>query len=136
MRSLKKDKQKIYISKRLPSTPIFDDEGVETGEYAKVYDKWVRLNLDVKPISDIKEQQMFGEDSDKTLKITYTLYDSNNVEIENHSAVWLDIEPNGTLTDSNHNSPMNNDYVVIKTVNFGNQNTAYIKRIVGFKDEN
>ena len=136
MRSLKKDKQKIYISKRLPSTPIFDDEGVETGEYAKVYDKWVRLNLDVKPISDIKEQQMFGEDSDKTLKITYTLYDSNNVEIENHSAVWLGIEPNGTLTDSNHNSPMNNDYVVIKTVNFGNQNTAYIKRIVGFKDEN
>ena len=70
MRSLKKDKQKIYISKRLTSTPIFDDEGVETGEYAKVYDKWVRLNLDVKPISDIKEQQMFGEDSDKTLKIT------------------------------------------------------------------
>ena len=136
MRSLKKDKRKIYISKRLPSTPIFDDEGVETGEYAKVYDEWVILNLDVKPVSDIKEQQMFGEDSDKTLKITYTLYDSNNVEIENHCAVWLSVEPNGTLTDSNHNSPMNNDYVVIKTINFGNQNAAYIKRIVGFKDEN
>lgn len=136
MRSLKKDKKTLYISKRLPSTPILDDEGVETGEYAKIYDEWVRLNLDVKPISDIKEQQMFGEDSDKTLKITYTLYDSNNVEIENHSAVWLGTEPNRILTDSNLSSPMNNDYVVIKTINFGNQNAAYIKRIVGFKDEN
>lgn len=136
MRSLKKDKKTLYVSKRLPSTPIFNDEGVETGEYAKVYDEWVRLNLDVKPISDIKEQQMFGEDSDKTLKITYTLYDSNNVEIENHSAVWLGTEPNGILTDSNLSSPMNNDYVVIKTINLGNQNAAYIKRIVGFKDEN
>lgn len=136
MRSLKKDKKTLYVSKRLPSTPIFNDEGVETGEYAKVYDEWVRLNLDVKPISDIKEQQMFGEDSDKTLKITYTLYDSNNVEIENHSAVWLGTDPNGILTDSNLSSPMNNDYIVIKTINFGNQNAAYIKRIVGFKDEN
>ena len=136
MRSLRKDKNKLYISKRLPSTPILDDEGNETGEYAKVHDEWVRLNLDVKPISDIKEQQMFGEDSDKTLKITYTLYDSNNFEIENHCAVWLDVEPNGTLTDKDHNSPMNNDYVVIKTINFGSQNAAYIKRIAGFRDEN
>lgn len=136
MRSLKKDKRKIYISKRLPSTPIFDDEGVETGEYAKVYDKWVGLNLDVKPISDIKEQQMFGEDSNKTLKITYTLYDSNNFEIENYCAVWLDVEPNGILTDIDNNNPMNNNYTVIKTINFGSQNVAYIKKIVGFRDEN
>lgn len=136
MRSLKKDKRKIYISKRLPSTPILDDDNNFTGEYAKVYDEWVRLDLDVKPISDVREQQIFGEDSDKTLKITYTFYDSNNFEIVNYSAVWLDATPNGILTDSDPNNPMNNDYVVIKTINLGNQNVAYIKRIVGFRYEN
>lgn len=136
MRSLRKDKKKLYISRRLPSIPILDDDNNFTGEYAKVYDEWVRLNLDIKPISDVKEQQIFGEDSDKTLKITYTLYDSNNVEIENYSAVWLDIEPNGVLSDSDQNSPMNNNYVVVKTINFGSQNAAYIKKVAGFRDEN
>ncbi len=136
MRSLKKDKRKIYISKRLPSTPILDDDNNFTGEYAKVYDNPTMLDLDVKPISDVEEQKMFGEDSDKTLKITYTIYDSNNFDIENHSAVWLDVEPNGILTDNDPKRPMNNNYIVTTTINLGGQNAAYIKRIAGFRDEN
>ncbi len=136
MRSLRKDKRKLYISKRLSSAPIFDDEGNQTGEYAKVYDKPIRLNLDVKPISNTLDMQMFGENADKMLKITYTLYDSNGFEIKNNFAVWLDVISNGILTDGDMHNPINNDYVVIKTINFGSQNVAYIKRIVGFKDEN
>ena len=95
VRSLKKDTKKLHIAKRLPSVPIKDENGFDTGEYAKVYDEPVALNLNVKPISDKIERQMFGEDVDKVLKITYTLYDSQGFVITEFDAVWLGIEPNG-----------------------------------------
>ncbi len=135
MRSLRKDIKKIYVSKRLPSVPILDKDNNFTGEYAKVYDTPTELFLNIKPISNDTERQMFGEDTDKILKISYTLYDSQNFEIVNYSAVWIDTTPNGILTDKDHNNPMNNDYLVIKTVNLGNQNVAYVKKITGAKNE-
>ena len=135
MRSLRKDIKKIYVSKRLPSVPILDKGNNFTGEYAKVYDTPTELFLNIKPISNDTERQMFGEDTDKILKISYTLYDSQNFEIVNYSAVWIDTTPNGILTDKDHNNPMNNDYLVIKTVNLGNQTVAYVKKITGAKNE-
>ena len=135
MISLRKDIKKIYVSKRLPSVPILDKDNNFTGEYAKVYDTPTELFLNIKPISNDTERQMFGEDTDKILKISYTLYDSQNFEIVNYSAVWIDTTPNGILTDKDQNNPMNNDYLVIKTVNLGNQNVAYVKKITGAKKE-
>ena len=135
MRSLRKDIKKIYVSKRLPSVPIIDKDNNFTGEYAKVYDTPTELFLNIKPISNDTERQMFGEDTDKILKISYTLHDSQNVEIVNYSAVWIDTTPNGILTDKDHNNPMNNDYLVIKTVHLGNQNVAYVKKITGANNE-
>ena len=135
MRSLKKDKKKIYIARKLPSDPILDSDGNPTGEYAKVYDIPIELALNVKPISNETDQKMFGEDTNKMIKITYTFYDSQGFEIEIFSAVWIDTEPNGILTDGDSNNPMNNNYLVVKTINFGNQNVAYIKRIVGTENE-
>lgn len=136
MRSLKKDKKIIYISKKLPSVPILDDDDNPTGEYAKVYDSPTLLKLNIKPISDKTERQIFGENSENILKISYTLYDSQGFEIENYSAVCLGTEPNGILTDRDFKNPMNNNYLVIKTINLGTQNAAYIKRISGAGNEN
>lgn len=136
MRSLRKDIKKIYVSKRLPSVSILDRDNNFTGEYAKVYDTPTELFLNIKPISNDTERQMFGEDTDKILKISYTLYDSQNFEIVNYSVVWIDTEPNGILTDKDHSNPMNNDYSVIQTLNFGSQNIAYIKKIAGVTNEN
>ena len=135
MRNLRKDIKKIYVSKRLQSVPIIDKDNNFTGEYAKVYDTPTELFLNIKPISNDTERQIFGEDTDKILKISYTLYDPQNFEIVNYSAVWIDTTPNGILTDKDHNNPMNNDYLVIRTVDFGNQNVAYIKKFAGIGNE-
>lgn len=131
MRSLKKDKKNLYIAKRLPSVPILDENGFQTGEYAKVYDDLIPLNLNAKPVTDKIEQQMFGEDLEHILKITYSSFGSNNVIISQYDAVWFEIEPNGVLIDSDPNNPMNNNYFVTKTINLGNQNAAFIKKIAG-----
>ena len=136
MRSLRKDKRKIYVSKRLPYVSILNKDNNFTGEYAKIYDTPTELFLNIKPISNDTERQMFGEDTNKILKISYTLYDSQNFEIVNYSAVWIDIEPNGILTNEDYNCPMNNNYMVIKTLNLGNQNMSYIKRVAGLRHEN
>lgn len=128
MRSLKKDTKKLYVAKRLPSVPILDENGFETGEYSKIYDVPIALNLNFKPVIDKIEQQMFGQDLDNILKITYTPFDSNNYIISHYSAVWLGVEPNGILTDRDPQNPMNNNYLVIKVINTGNQNAAFIKK--------
>ena len=136
MRSLKKDTKKLYVAKRLPSAPIKDENGFDTGEYIKVYDELLALNLNVKPISDKIECQMFGEDVDSVLKITYTMFDSEGYEITEFDAVWLGAEPNGVLTEIDPYNPMNNNYIVIKTIIFRSQNIAYIKKIAGSPHEN
>lgn len=131
MRSFKKDKIKIYISKRLPSIPILDSEGNPTGEYAKAYETPVMLSLNAKPITDLIEQQMFGEDLEHILKIIYTPFDSKKTVVSQYDAVWLGVEPNGVLNETDPRHPMNNNYIVIKTINLGNQNAAFIKKISG-----
>lgn len=131
MRSLRKDKRKIYVSKRLPSIPILDSEGNPTGEYAKAYESPIMLSLNAKPITDLIEQQMFGEDLEHILKIIYTTFDSKKMVISQYDAAWLDVVPNGVLNETDPQHPMNNNYIVIKTINLGSQNAAFIKKISG-----
>ena len=131
MRSFKKDKTKLYVAKRLPSIPILDQNGYPTGEYAKAYETPIVLSLNAKPITDKTEQQMFGEDLEHILKITYTPFDSKKTVISQYNAVWLGIEPNGVLNEADPQHPMNNNYIVIKTINLGNQNVAFIKKVTG-----
>ena len=131
MRSLRKERVKFYIAKRLPSIPILGSEGNSTGEYAKAYESSVMLSLNAKPITDKIEQQMFGEDLEHILKITYTPFDSKKIVISQYDAVWLGVEPNGILNETDPQHPMNNNYIVIKTINLGNQNTAFIKKASG-----
>lgn len=131
MRSLRKDKRKIYASKRLPSIPILDSERNPTGEYAKAYEIPTMLNLNAKPVTDLIEQQIFGEDSEHILKIIYTPFDSKKIVVSQYDAIWIDVEPNGILNETDPQHPMNNNYIVIKTINLGNQNAAFIKKTSG-----
>ncbi len=131
MRSFRKDKTKLYVAKRLPSISILDENGNPTGEYAKAYENPVMLSLNAKPITDKIEQQMFGEDLEHILKIVYTPFDSKKTVILQYDVVWLGVEPNGILNEADPKHPMNNNYIVIKTINRGNQNAAFIKKISG-----
>lgn len=131
MRSFRKDKQKLFVAKRLPSIPILDSGGNPTGEYAKAYESPITLYLNAKPITDKIEQQMFGEGLEHILKIIYTPFDSKKTVISQYDGVWLDVIPNGILNEADSAHPMNNNYIVIKTVNLGNQNAAFIKKTSG-----
>jgi hypothetical protein len=89
------------------------------------------LSLNAKPVTDLIEQQMFGEDLQHILKIIYTPFDSKKTVISQYDAVWLGVEPNGVLNETDPQHPMNNNYIVIKTINLGNQNAAFIKKTSG-----
>lgn len=136
MRSLRKEKRAVYVSQKLPPTPVLDGDGNETGEYYSVYDKPVNLFLNVKPITDIAEQKAFGEDINSILKVVYTPYDIYNIEISEFDAVWIDVKPNGNLKDGDPQKPMNNDYFVYKILDTGGQICMYLKKNVGALNEN
>lgn len=131
MRCLKKEKQAVYISKKLPPIPVVDKDGYETGEYYSVYDEPVKLFLNVKPITDIAERQAFGEDVNSILKSVYTLYDVSGYEILEFDIAWIRIKPNGNLKENDLQNPMNNNYFVYKVIDTGNQVCVYFKKITG-----
>ena len=131
MRCLGKEKQTVYISKKLPSMPIIDENGYETGEYYSVYDEPVKLYLNVKPITDIAERQAFGEDVNSILKAVYTLYDVSGYEISEFDAVWVRVKPNGNLKDDDSEKAMNNNYFVYKVLDTGSHICVYFKKIAG-----
>lgn len=131
MRSLRKEKRAIYVSKKLPPQPVLDGDGNETGEYCSVYDEPKILFLNIKPITDIAEQKAFGEDVSSILKAVYTPYDVSDAEISEFDAVWINAEPNGNLKDGGPQKPMNNDYFVYKILDTGGQICAYLKKNIG-----
>lgn len=131
MRCLRKEKQAVYISKKLPPIPVIDENGFETGEYYSVYDEPVKLFLNVKPITDIAELQAFGEDVNSILKAVYTMFDVNGYEILEFDIAWIRVKPNGSLKDDDPQKPMNNNYFVHKVIDTGNQICVYFKKVVG-----
>lgn len=131
MRSLRKEKRAIYVSRKLPPQPVLDGDGNETGEYYSVYNEPVKLFLNVKPITDIAEQKAFGEDVASILKAVYTPYDVSDTEISEFDAVWIEIEPNGNLSDGNLKKPMNSNYFVYKVLDTGGQTCTYFKKNTG-----
>ena len=114
MRTLRKEKQLVYVAKNLLTQPVLDGDGNQTGEYYSIYNEPEKLFLNVKPITDIAKQKAFGEDVASILKAAYTPYDVSNTEISEFDAVWIEREPNGNLSDGNLEKPMNNDYFVYR----------------------
>lgn len=135
MRSLRKEKKKVYVAKKLPPVQVLDEDGIETGEYYSIYDLPKILFLNIKPITDIAERNSFGEDVNSILKTVYTPFDVND-KISEFDAVWIDAKPNGNLSDGDLQNPMNNDYFVFKALDTGGQISAYFKKNVGSLNEN
>ena len=135
MRSLRKEKKKVYVANKLPPVRVLDEDGIETGEYYSVYDEPKIFFLNIKPITDIAERNSFGEDVSSILKTVYTPFDVNDKILE-FAAVWIDAEPNGNLSDGDIQNPMNNDYFVFKILDTGGQICVYLKKNIGALNEN
>lgn len=131
MRSLERDKRKVYISQKLPPVPIKDADGNETGEFASLYDEPTELNINCKAVTDILERQAIGTDVKSILKATYTLYDVGGFSIEEGQAAWIGVTPNGNLRDDDISKPMNNNYTVDQVIPASCQIVVYFKKVSG-----
>lgn len=128
VRSLKKEKRKVFISKKLLPISVTDENGFDTGEYCNTYSEPLEICLNIKPITNIAEQQAFGVDIENVLKAVYTPFDVSKYAISEFDIAWIGLEPNGVLQDD---GTMNNNYVVIKVLDTGNQLCVYFKKTVG-----
>ena len=131
MRSLNRDKCTVYISQPLPQKEILDDDGIGTGIYASSWDDPVELHLNLKPITDQAERQAYGTDVKNVLKAEFTPFDVGGYDIVEKSAVWIGVEPNGTLSDEDPAQPMNYNYTVEQVLDTGNQITVYFEKVAG-----
>lgn len=131
MRSLKREQTSVYVSQPLPPVEILDPDGNETGNFANAWDDPVLLHLNVKPITDQLERQIYGTDVKNVLKAVFTLFDVDGYEMVEGAAAWIGKEPNGVLTDADPLHPMNHNYIVDQLIDTGGQTTAYFKKVSG-----
>lgn len=128
MRTLEREKSRIWVAKRLPCTPELDDDGFPTGNMIETYDDPIELYLNVKPVSNPLERNLYGQRANTSLKVVFTPYDTEGYILEDGDAVWIKKAPNGVLSDE---KGMNNDYIVSETVDTGNQIVAYLTKLQG-----
>ena len=130
MRSLNREKEKVYVSQPLPPVEI-EHGGEKTGNFANAWDEPVELYLNVKPITDELERQAFGTDVNSILKAEFTPFDVDGYSMVSKSAVWIGAEPNGVLIESDPKNPANYNYTINHIIDTGSQITAYFKKVAG-----
>ena len=90
MRSLDRNKQKIYYSLYLSKTPILDEYGNQTGEYEISYDTPVALDINVSAARGTSDVEQFG------INLNYTksmVTNDLNCPIDETTRLWVGIEP-------------------------------------------
>lgn len=90
MRSLNRNKRKLYYALYTGAEPIFDEYGNETGETKLIYGKATPFYGNVSAASGEEAVQAFGSFTNysRTLSVA-----DNNCPITENSIVWFGIEP-------------------------------------------
>lgn len=100
MRTLERNKQKIYYSNYTGNADVYDENGLYTGVKAPAYTEPVGIKVNVSASRGQAEIDLFGTD----LNYTNTIATDKDYGIDEHSILWLGKEPylNDELTPHNY----------------------------------
>lgn len=92
MRSLNRNKRKIYYATRVGETAIFDEYGNETGETTPIYSAKKELMCNISPALGEEVVQSFGNlpDYNRTISVS-----DNKCPIDEDSIIWFDTDKTG-----------------------------------------
>ena len=106
MRTLQRNKIRIFYANYLKKTPLKDEYGNLTGEYDIVYDNPVEIKANVSAARGEATTRQFGEDESYDRVI---VMDDPNTQINVSSVLWIDTLPE-IKADGSTDTPY--DYIV------------------------
>lgn len=126
MRSLNRNKQRIYYSLYSSKTPILDEYGNQTGEYETTYATPVALDINVSAARGTSDVEQFG------INLNYTKSMVTNdltCPIDETSRLWVNKYP--FVLDDNNNvvSITPHNYAVVSVAKSINSITYAIKEV-------
>ena len=123
MRTLIRNKTKIYYAKYLSKVPVLDEYGNLTGEYDVNYTNPTPLMANTSPAKGKAEAEIFGENLsyDKVI-----ILDNWDPIIDEYSVFWIDKEP---YIDENGKTDTPYDYVVIKVAKSLNHTSIALSKV-------
>jgi len=124
MRSLVRNKQKIYYALYDTKTDIVDDYGNKTGEYNVTYGEPVEYHINVSAARGTADVEQFGINANYTKTMTTN---DLNCPIEETSILWINREPTVTVGEVTTDIPHN--YVVVSVARSINSITYAIREV-------
>ena len=109
MRSLARNKQKIYYALYKGKTEIVDDYGNKTGEYDVSYDTPVEFDINVSAARGTADVDPFGINANYT-KVMVT--NDLSCPIDEYTALWIGITP--TVMEGEVEVAVPHNYVCVK----------------------
>lgn len=124
MRSLNRNKQRIYYSLYSSKTPILDEYGNQTGEYETTYATPVALDINVSAARGTSDVEQFG------INLNYSKSMVTNdltCPIDETSRLWVGKDAFETVEEVTTVTPHN--YVVVSVAKSINSITYAIKEV-------
>lgn len=131
MRGIERGKKTVYLSKRLPDTPVLDENGNDTGNLLISYDDCVTVRINVKDASEESDIQAYGIGVKGLKKATVTAYEMQGYQVMEDDIAWIGVTPNGNLVKDDPTKPMNQNYTVDKVQTSDVRTVIYFKKIEG-----
>ena len=135
MRTLKRNKQKIFYSNYEGKTDVVDKNGLHTGEKELQYGKIEEANVNVSPAKGEASVEMFGTDEN----YSNTIVTEEEFGWNENTRMWLNeatenpLYPSNTLYPSNNLYPNNIDkphnYTVVAVAKSINNNAYAIRKV-------
>ena len=89
MRTIVRDKEDVYISKRGESVPYLDDNGYPTGESVVTYGEIKKYSLRVSLVNSYADIQLYGADAKELRKIIESTDVIDASDIGYLDLVWI-----------------------------------------------
>lgn len=124
MRSLNRNKQRIYYSLYSSKTPILDEYGNQTGEYETTYATPVALDINVSAARGTSDVEQFG------INLNYSksmVTNDLNCPIDETTRLWVGKDAFETVEEVTTVTPHN--YVVVSVAKSINSITYAIKEV-------
>jgi hypothetical protein len=115
MRTIVRDKEDVYISKRGASTPYLDDNGYPTGESVITYGEIKKYSLRVSLLKSYADIQVYGADAKELRKIVESTDILKASDIGYLDLVWVGKVPEyygETIPVNTPPSALDNNFIV------------------------
>lgn len=126
MRDLERNKQTIWYAQYLDKTPIYDDDGNESGEYTVSYSNPSTFRINVSATAGNSRQQAFGYN----LEYSRTMVTCNkDFNLNESDVLWIDVIPqlnaDGSLVLNDDGTPITPPDYKVSAKGYS-QNTASV----------